>query len=156
MAEYLLQREQWIPQPIDEVFAFFADARNLEAITPPWLGFRIWTLAPIVMSAGTHIEYQIRWRKLPVRWVTEIRCWDPPTGFMDVQLRGPYRLWEHAHSFQDVDGGTRMIDLVRYALPLGPLGSVAHAWFVKADLEKIFDYREERVSALLGKSHSHA
>ena len=156
MAEYLLQREQWIPQPIDEVFAFFADARNLEAITPPWLGFWILTPEPIVMSAGTRIEYQIRWRKLPVRWVTETRCWDPPTGFMDVQLRGPYRLWEHTHSFQTVDGGTRMIDHVRYALPLGPLGSLAHTWFVRADLEKIFDFRAERVSALLGESHSHA
>jgi ligand-binding SRPBCC domain-containing protein len=156
VAEYLLQREQWMPRPIDDVFAFFADARNLEAITPPWLGFRILTPEPIAMSAGTRIEYKIRWRKLPVRWVTEIRRWDPPAGFMDVQLRGPYRRWEHTHSFHAVDGGTRMTDVVRYALPFGPLGNVAHAWFVKADLKKIFEYREERVSALLGASHSHA
>ena len=108
------------------------------------------------MGAGTHIEYRIRWRKLSVRWVTEIRCWHPPTGFMDVQLRGPYRLWEHTHTFESVDGGTRMSDVVRYVLPLGPLGSLVHACFVKADLEKIFDFRVETVSALLGKSHSHA
>lgn len=153
---YLLQREQWLPQPIQDVFAFFADARNLEAITPPWLGFQILSPEPIVMAPGTLIEYRLRWHCLPMRWVTEIRSWNPPIGFMDVQLRGPYRLWEHTHRFQAVDGGTRMCDVVRYSLPFGVLGRMAHAWVVKADLEKIFDYRARKVSALLGNACNHA
>lgn len=153
---YVLQREQWIPQPIEEVFAFFADARNLEAITPPWLGFQILSPEPIVMAPGTLIEYRLRWHYLPMRWVTEIRSWNPPIGFMDVQLSGPYRLWEHTHRFQAVDGGTRMGDVVRYALPFGLLGRMAHAWVVKADLEGIFDYRARKVSEFLGNACTHA
>lgn len=141
---------------MQDVFAFFADARNLEAITPPWLGFQILSPEPIVMAPGTLIEYRIRWHCLPMRWVTEIHCWDPPIGFMDVQLRGPYRLWEHTHCFQAVDGGTRMGDVVRYALPFGLLGRMAHAWVVKADLEGIFDYRARKVSELLGNACTHA
>jgi ligand-binding SRPBCC domain-containing protein len=136
----------------EDVFAFFADARNLETITPPWLGFQILSPGPIVMAPGALIEYQLRWHRLPMRWVTEIRRWDPPIGFMDVQLRGPYRVWEHTHRFQAIAGGTRMWDLVRYALPFGLLGRMAHACVVRADLEGIFDYRASRVSALLGNS----
>lgn len=147
---YVLQREQLIPRPIEDVFEFFADAGNLETITPPWLDFRIVTPRPIAMTAGTLIEYRLKWHKMPLRWLTEIRRWNPPTDFMDVQLRGPYRLWEHTHTFEAVEGGTRMHDVVRYALPLGPLGRLAHAWFVKADLEAIFDYRARQVAELLG------
>lgn len=150
MDAYVLQREQVLARPIDEVFAFFANAANLEAITPPWLGFRILTSGPIAMRAGTLIEYRLRWRIVPLRWLTEIRCWEPPSGFVDVQLRGPYRLWEHTHSFDEVEGGTRVRDVVRYALPLGPLGRMAHACFVGADLGRIFDYRARRVAELLG------
>ena len=150
MVEYVLRREQWIPRPIEEVFAFFADAGNLEAITPPWLGFRILTPTPIAMEVGARIEYRIRLRKLPVHWITEIRRWDPPIGFMDAELRGPYRLWEHTHEFQSINGGTRMTDVVRYALPFGLIGRLAHSWFVKSELEAIFDYRRDKVSALLG------
>ncbi len=153
---YLLQREQWIPRAVEDVFAFFADARNLEAITPASLRFQILSPEPIAMAPGTLIEYQLRWHRFPIRWVTEIRRWDPPIGFMDVQLRGPYRLWEHTHRFQAVDGGTRMCDVVRYALPFGLLGRLAHAWVVKADLERIFDYRARKVSELLGDACTHA
>jgi ligand-binding SRPBCC domain-containing protein len=156
MVPYFLQREQWIPLPMEEVFAFFADAKNLEAITPPWLGFQILSPEPIAMALGTLIEYQIRWHHFPMRWVTEIRSWDPPTSFMDVQLHGPYRLWEHTHRFQAVDGGTLISDVVRYALPVGLLGRMAHACVVKADLEGIFDYRAKKVAALLGNTCNHA
>ncbi len=152
MRIYSLQREQFIRKPIQEVFAFFADAKNLETITPPWLGFQILSPEPIAMAPGTRIEYRIRWHRFPMRWITEIRSWDPPVGFMDVQLRGPYRLWEHTHTFQAVEGGTQMRDVVRYALRFGLLGRMAHGWFVKADLERIFDYRASKVSALLGHS----
>lgn len=153
---YVLQREQLIPRPVEEVFAFFADARNLEAITPPWLGFQILSPELIVMAPGTLIEYRLHWHCLPMRLVTEIRSWNPPIGFMDVQLSGPYRLWEHTHRFQAVDGSTRMCDVVRYALPFGFLGRMAHAWVVRADLEGVFDYRARKVSELLGNACTHA
>ena len=157
MVCYTLQREQWFPRPIEEVFAFFADARNLEVITPSWLGFRILTKDPIAMGAGARIEYQIRWHGIPMRWLTEIRSWDPPHGFLDEQLRGPYRLWEHTHTFQSSNEGTLMRDVVNYSLPFGPLvGQLAQAWFVKGDLETIFDYRATKVSAHMKKACNHA
>jgi ligand-binding SRPBCC domain-containing protein len=146
----VLQREQWIPRPLDDVFAFFSDAKNLGAITPPWLGFRILIPEPIVMRSGAKIVYMLRWHGFPVRWVTEITRWDPPTGFDDVQLKGPYSLWHHNHSFQPIDGGTLICDTVRYALPFGLLGRLAHACVVKAELDAIFDYRARKVSELLG------
>lgn len=153
---YTLARRQVIPRPIDETFALFADAGNLEAITPPWLHFEILTPQPIPMHAGTRIEYRMRWRWFPVRWQTEIRAWVPPYRFIDVQARGPYRLWEHEHTFEAVRDGTLMCDVVRYALPLGFLGRLAHACLVRADLETIFDYRARKVTGLLGFEFTHA
>lgn len=154
MVEHVLRREQWLPRPIDEVFAFFADARNLEAITPPFLGFRILTPGPIEMKAGARIAYRIRLRGLPLRWLTEIQSWDPPREFVDVQIRGPYRLWHHTHRFEAVDGGTLVHDEVRYAIGFGPLGRLAHAWMVKRDVETIFDYRARRMGELFGTDSS--
>jgi ligand-binding SRPBCC domain-containing protein len=147
---HLLSREQWLPRPVEEVFAFFADAGNLEAITPPFLRFRILTPGPIATGAGTHIDYALRWHIVPLRWRTEIRQWQPPAMFVDVQIKGPYRLWEHTHRFEQAGTGTRMCDEVRYALPMGPLGGIAHRMVVRADLERIFDYRAARVRELLG------
>jgi ligand-binding SRPBCC domain-containing protein len=144
-----LQREQLIPHPLEKVFAFFADAANLEAITPPWLRFQILTPPPIAMGPGTLIEYRLRWHGMPIRWVTRIDRWEPPIRFSDVQLRGPYRLWEHLHTFEPCDGGTRMCDVVRYALPFGPLGRLAHRMIVQSDLDAIFDYRAARVEEML-------
>ncbi len=146
---HLLRREQRIPRPVEEVFAFFADAGNLEAITPAWLDFRIVSPLPIWMRAGTRIVYRIRWHGLPLRWVTEIRRWEPPHVFTDVQICGPYRLWHHTHRFEPAEGGTRMRDVVRYALPFGPLGEAAHACGVRRDLNAIFDYRARTVADLL-------
>jgi ligand-binding SRPBCC domain-containing protein len=147
---FLLRREQWLPRPIEQAFAFFADATNLEAITPPWLRFRILSPGPILMRAGTLITYRLRWGRVPLRWVTEITEWQFPFRFVDVQRRGPYALWHHTHSFESDGGGTRMRDEVRYALPLGPLGRLAHRLAVRQDLEAIFDYRERAVSLLFG------
>ncbi|WP_337176390.1 SRPBCC family protein [Paludisphaera sp.] len=150
MVEHVLRREQWLPRPIDEVFEFFSDARNLEAITPPWLGFRILATGPIEMKAGTRIRYRIRLRGLPMGWLTEIQEWDPPRQFVDVQLRGPYKLWRHTHRFESVDGGTMVHDEVRYALGFGPIGRLVHAWTVRRDVETIFDYRARRMEELFG------
>jgi ligand-binding SRPBCC domain-containing protein len=149
-SSFLLQREQWIPRPIQEVFAYFAAAHNLEALTPPWLGFRILSPMPIVMRAGTRIQYRIRWHGWPVRWLTEIRRWDPLSSFVDVQLQGPYRLWHHTHSFASVKGGTLMRAVVHYALPFGFLGQMMHGWLVQVDLQAIFDYRARKVEELWG------
>ena len=155
MVFYLLQREQRIPRPVEECFAFFADVRNLEEITPTWLSFRIVSPGQIDIRAGTHINYKLSWHGFSVQWLTEIQRWNPPIEFVDVQARGPYRLWHHTHSFEPVDGGTLMRDVVRYALPLGILGRIAHAWVVKSDLEKIFDYRAVKVSNILGAGCVH-
>jgi ligand-binding SRPBCC domain-containing protein len=143
-----LRREQWLPRPVEEVFAFFADATNLEAITPPWLGFRILLPEPTTMHAGARIVYRLRWRRVPLRWVTEIAAWEPPFHFADVQRRGPYALWQHTHRFEPHAGGTRMRDRVRYALPLGPLGAFMHRLMVRKDLDAIFAYRARKVSEI--------
>lgn len=156
MTPFVLRRVQWVPQPLDEVFAFFADAGNLEAITPDWLCFRILSPKPVAMRTGARIHYRLHWHGLPLRWLTEIRTWKPPTGFVDVQLRGPYRQWHHTHRFRPTSQGTLIHDVVRYALPLGPLGRLAHAWVVRRDLEAIFDHRAARVAALLGSAGCHA
>jgi ligand-binding SRPBCC domain-containing protein len=145
-----LRREQWIPRPIDEVFAFFSDARNLEEITPPWLGFRILTPGPIRIAAGTRIRYRLSLQGIPLGWTTEIRQWLPPFRFVDVQLRGPYRLWHHTHRLEPKDGGTLMTDVVRYRLPFGILGRVMHRIKVRHDLERIFSYRFRRIQEVLG------
>jgi len=146
---HTLKNEQWVPRPIEEVFAFFSDARNLGEITPSWLGFRILTPGPIPMAAGTRIRYRLSWHGLPIYWTTEIRKWDPPHRFVDVQSRGPYRLWHHTHLFESHDGGTRMIDVVRYTLPLGIAGRLLHAFKVRRDVARIFDYRFQRINDLL-------
>ena len=147
-----LERSQRLPGPPDRVFEFFADALNLEAITPPWLRFRVVSTEPIEMRAGTLIEYRLTLHRVPVRWLTRIETWEPGRQFVDVQVRGPYRLWHHTHSFEaDGAGGTIVRDIVRYALPLGPLGELAHMLFVKRDLRRIFDHRLASVSKVLAE-----
>ena len=146
---HLLYRDQWIARPRDEVFAFFSEAANLEKLTPPWMRFEILTPPPIRMAAGTKIAYRIGWRFVRLRWLTEIVEWDPPFQFVDAQLRGPYALWQHTHSFVEVRGGTRITDIVRYRLPWGILGSAAHRLTVARDIQAIFDYRASRIDALL-------
>jgi ligand-binding SRPBCC domain-containing protein len=138
---HVLERSQRLPRPADRAFAFYADAFNLEAITPPWLGFRVTSRYPIEMREGALIEYRLRLHGLPIRWLTRIEVWDPPRRFVDVQLRGPYALWEHTHTFEPAPDGVVIRDRIRYALPFGPLGALAHALFVRRDLRRIFDYR---------------
>ena len=114
MREFSNHSELWLPRRLDEVFPFFAEARNLESITPPWLNFKVLTPAPVVMRAGTLIDYRIRFHGIPIRWRTEIVKWDAPHSFVDMQLRGPYTLWHHTHTFEERGGGTLCIDDVRY------------------------------------------
>ena len=147
MKEFTLQTELWLPRPRDEVFAFFADARNLEILTPPWLKFEVLTPTPIEMRPGTLIDYRIRVHGFPIRWRTEITAWDPPHRFVDVQLRGPYTLWHHTHTFEERDRGTLCLDHVRYR----PRGGALLNWlFVQRGVERIFQYRKQRMQELFG------
>jgi ligand-binding SRPBCC domain-containing protein len=155
MAEFVFQIEQTLASPIERVFAFFGDAGNLEAITPPWLKFRILTPRPIPMRAGAIIDYSLRLHGIPFRWRTEITAWEPPAGgrarFQDEQRRGPYRQWIHEHTFETVrmeDGteGTVVRDCVRYKVMMG---WAVDAWLVRPQLERIFDFRAETTRRLI-------
>ena len=131
--------ELWLPQPRDLVFTFFADARNLESITPPLLHFEIVTPSPIVMRVGTRIDYRLRLHGIPLRWQSEITTWDPPFRFVDEQRRGPYRQWIHTHEFVEQSGGTLCRDHVVYAVPGG---RIVNWLLVRRDVEQIFAYRQ--------------
>lgn len=147
MKEFKLHTELWLPPPPAELFPFFAEARNLEAITPPWLHFKVLTPAPILMRPGTLIDYRIRIHGFPVRWRTEIVEWNPPQRFVDVQLCGPYTLWHHTHTFEERDGGTLCRDEVRYR----PRGGVVMNWlFVRRDVARIFNHRRQRLREIFG------
>ena len=141
MAEHILERRQIIERPREEVFDFFADAGNLERITPPELNFRIITPQPFDIKKGALIDYQLKLRGISITWKTEITEWNPPHDFVDSALKSPYKQWIHLHKFTVGENGeTIMEDRVRYRLPLEPLGDLAH-WYVKKELTYIFDYR---------------
>ncbi|MEJ2109668.1 MAG: SRPBCC family protein [Acidobacteriota bacterium] len=134
-----------LPRSRAEVFPFFADARNLETITPPWLKFRILSKLPVGMAEGARIIYRLQLHGIPLRWESEITLWQPPFRFIDEQRRGPYRAWIHEHSFEESDRGCRMTDYVRYKV-LG--GVMVHSVFVKKDVLQIFNYRTEILQKL--------
>ena len=144
MHVYTLRTTMRLPVPRREVFAFFADAANLALITPPEIGFRMRTEGRIDMRPGTLIDYTIRLHGIPLRWRTEITRWQPPSEFADVQLRGPYALWVHTHRFREDGGETVIEDAIRYALPFGKPGRLAHP-LVRRQLARIFSYRQEAV-----------
>ncbi len=148
-----LRRVQWFPRPLEEVFAFFAEARNLETITPPWLGFEVLTPDPIELRPGALIDFRLRLHGVPLRWRTEISAWQPPHRFVDEQRRGPYREWVHEHTFAARDGGTLVGDHVRYRVPGGRL---VHELFVRRDVERIFDFRRDRLAQVLGAATARA
>ena len=147
-----MQRSQRIERPIAEVFAFFADAANLQALTPPFLGFEILTPQPIAMHAGARIDYKISLLGVPMIWRTLISTWEPNQRFVDEQLSGPYAKWHHTHSFEAEGNATVMRDVVEYRMPLGVLGSAARVLFVARTLDKIFDYRSEATERALERS----
>ncbi|MDQ2630036.1 MAG: SRPBCC family protein [Actinomycetota bacterium] len=152
---HILERQQRVEIPIERAFGFYGDARNLERITPPWLGFVVTTPGPIEMGIGTLIEYRLRLHRVPVRWQTRIEAWEPPRRFVDAQVKGPYSLWEHTHAFEeDGPGATIIRDRVRYSIPFGPLGELANRLLVRRDLRRIFDYRREAVARELATAAS--
>jgi ligand-binding SRPBCC domain-containing protein len=143
---YFLRQEQWISRPIGEVFAFFSDAHNLERITPPWLRFEILFISSGAVAQGTEIRYRLRLHGMPVHWRTEISRWDPPHCFVDEQRSGPYKLWHHTHRFEAHGNRTKMLDIVRYALPFGILGRIVHTLKARSDVERIFAYRQQCIA----------
>lgn len=147
--QHIFHNEIVLPRPRGETFAFFADAENLERLTPPELRFVIKSPVPIAMATGTHIDYQLRLFGIPFTWRTLISTWQPGEVFVDEQLRGPYAQWIHTHRFFDAPGGTRVTDEVCYRLPFFPLGEVGYP-LVKGQLRKIFQFRGERLRELLG------
>lgn len=151
MKTYELARTTVVPRPRREVFAFFADAGNLEELTPPWLRFEVLSERPVEMREGARIDYRLKVRGLPVRWTSEITIWEPPERFVDEQVHGPYRMWRHEHTFADHPDGTEVGDRVRYAVPGGPLiERVVQRVAVGPDVEKIFDFRQERLREIFG------
>ena len=151
MAVHILKRELTLELPREQVFAFFADAKNLELITPTHLNFKITSPGPIELREGALIDYQLSLHGIPMNWGTEITEWDPPHRFVDTQLKGPYSQWIHTHSFTALDANTTLIeDEVRYRLPLEPLGDLFH-FIVVGELKKVFDYREKVVAKELQK-----
>ena len=152
---YRLTTWMWLPEPRDRVFAFFADAHNLERITPPFLRFRILNPSHIVMGPGALIDYTLRLHGLPIEWRTEITTWEPPVRFCDIQQRGPYAEWVHTHTFDEHDGGTMVRDDVRYRLP-GPFFAtrVVNALMVSPDTRRIFEFRHEALCEVFGARHT--
>ncbi|MGH7853307.1 MAG: SRPBCC family protein [Candidatus Binatia bacterium] len=140
MKTHHFQTEQWLAQPLDRIFKFFADPENLERLTPPWLSFQIRTRPDIKIEKGTLLDYRLRLRGIPLRWQSEITVWEPPCRFVDRQTKGPYSLWVHEHTFTDDNNGTLIGDRVEYAAPGGRL---VHKYLIEPDLEKIFRYRKQ-------------
>ena len=142
MTLHSLTREQILPLSLDEAWEFFSSPRNLGSLTPPDLGFRIVHCPSEKMHEGQIIEYRVK--ILPglwVPWVSEIKAVEEGRSFIDEQRSGPYKFWHHRHVFEAVEGGVKVTDLIHYALPFGPLGAIAHAVFVRRQLEKIFAFR---------------
>lgn len=147
--------ETVLPVPLEELFPFFSNAANLQRITPDKLQFRILSPHPITMKTGARIDYIIKLLGIPFKWQTEITEWEPPFRFRDVQLRGPFKLWDHTHHFQAESEATRMIDEVRYQLPFAPLAPLVHRLFVQRQIRHIFAWRKEVLFKMFGRKNDH-
>ena len=147
----VVHRETTVASPLEETFAFFSDANNLERLTPPWLNFQVRSQGPLTMREGLLIDYLIRLRGVPIPWKTRIDVWEPGVRFVDRQLNGPYRWWRHEHRFETVPGGTRVIDHVEFV----PRLQWFTGRFVTTDVERIFDYRTEKLKGMFGEGERH-
>jgi ligand-binding SRPBCC domain-containing protein len=145
MSNYIIKRSQKIPVSLEEAWDFFSFPGNLKLITPPYMGFEVISDSDSKkMYAGQIITYFVRpIFNLKFYWMTEITHVKEKQYFVDEQRIGPYALWHHSHFFEEIPGGVIMIDLVHYKLPFGPLGKLAHAIFVKKQLDDIFNYRHK-------------
>jgi len=145
---HALERTTELDAPITEVFPFFQDPRNLAEITPSWMGFDLVHIDDGEMRSGFKMAYRIRWLGVSLHWITRIKEYDPPDRFVDIQTKGPYKVWRHEHTFEETASGTIMRDFVRYQLPFGILGDVVHWLIVRRQLRRIFDYRARRIAKL--------
>lgn len=150
---YRLSRTQLVSRPLDEVFAFFSDASNLQVLTPAFLGFQFLTPLPIEMRTGARIDYALSLFGFPIRWRTRITEWQPGVRFVDEQESGPYAFWRHTHTFEAVGTSTLIEDSVEYLEPFGPFGRLAHVVFVARTLDRIFDFREAAIERLMDTRH---
>lgn len=139
-----LETKQWIPQASDEIWSFFSDVHNLEKLTPEWLNFNVLGSSTETLGEGSFIDYRLKLRGLPLKWRSRITSWDLGKTFVDEQVKGPYKVWYHVHSFTPLAGGTLMIDTVQFKLPLKAVGLVGIP-FVTSDVNKIFEYRRQKV-----------
>ena len=146
----VLRRSQTVAAPLSEVFDYFSDPLNLEAITPPWLGFRILEASDRPVRTGTRIRYRLRLHGIPLRWESVISEYVEGRMFADEQVSGPYRQWHHEHHFREVPGGVAIEDVVEYRMPFGPLGRLAHGIAVRRQLQRIFDFRADRIAERFG------
>jgi ligand-binding SRPBCC domain-containing protein len=154
---YRINSEIWVPRPLTEVFPFFADAKNLQEITPAWLDFRVVGMSTPRIAQGTRIDYRLKIRGIPVKWQSEIEVWDPPYRFVDRQLAGPYAFWHHEHIFEEQRGGTLCLDRVQYSPPGGRLfAPIINRIAVAGDVQKIFAYRRERLMLLFPRDNGTA
>lgn len=144
-----LVTQQWIPHPVDEIFPFFCNEKNLEALTPPMLNFKVVGKTTAEIEAGTLIDYRLKIRGIPTTWRTKILEWEHGKKFVDIQLKGPYSLWHHTHEFESIGGGTLMTDRVLYKLPMWPLGEISLP-LVKRDVESIFNFRRKVIEKKFG------
>ena len=147
---YVFEEVQWLPEKTSVVFPFFAEAKNLEKITPPWLNFHITAMSTPEITEGSLIDYRLRIKGVPARWRTLISSWKPGICFVDEQLKGPYKIWHHTHHFQPLRRGTLMKDCVVYQMPFGPLGDLVRLLVVAGDIRKIFGYRRKIIDELYG------
>jgi ligand-binding SRPBCC domain-containing protein len=143
-----------VPLPVERVFPFFAEANNLERITPPELRFRIISDTPVHIKHGTLIHYQLSLYGISFRWISHIAKWEPGRSFVDEQVTGPYRLWHHTHEFEPIPRGTRIRDTVNYAIPFSPFSELGFP-IVRWQLRKIFSFRQRHVITLFGLSENH-
>jgi uncharacterized protein len=153
-AHTTLHCDQWVPKPLAEVFAFFADAYNLEHITPPFLRFSVRSVTTPAVQRGTEITYRLRLHRLPISWASRIEAWEPPYRFIDVQIRGPFRLWHHRHEFTSETHGTRIRDTVQYRAPCTWLQRTPLLSWVDRDVEQIFTYRQRIIANLFSSGRS--
>lgn len=138
----------WIPARIETAFQFFSKPENLDRITPPWLHFQFLTPLPVELKSGTLLDYRLKLHGIPVKWQTQIVEWNPPFHFVDLQLRGPYKKWVHTHTFVEKDNGTVIEDNVLYAVPGFFLEPFINKYFVKPDINRIFEYRRKQLTEI--------
>ena len=150
MKTHTIEASMLIPRSREQVFPFFCDVVNLQRITPPELDFRILTSLPVEINKGTQVDYQLKLFGIAFNWRSEITVWDPPNRFVDAQISGPYKLWEHTHLFYENDGGTLIDDQVKYRLPFWPFGEIAYP-VVRAQLKRIFNYRQQKIRESLNE-----